>query len=214
MASNSPRRTALSPAPSSNSSPLSRLQSIANQMAPISTTSFPAEVVPQAPEDPLFGLMRAYKADQSPNKVDLVRGILPPLCSVCPANVAVGADMTTPGNWSVPGRQCEAVGSAGGQEGEFFFFFFVFFFFNGVRLLHRQQQLKPGTLAARTYAGACSPARVSNLFAPPKAPPNSPPHPAFLGGPTLVPACRHSWMLRASSLWRRPSPRCRSNPVL
>lgn len=122
MASNSPRRTALSPAPSSNSSPLSRLQSIANQMAPISTTSFPAEVVPQAPEDPLFGLMRAYKADQSPNKVDLVRGILPPLCSVCPANVAVGADMTTPGNWSVPGRQCEAVGSAGGQEGEFFFF--------------------------------------------------------------------------------------------
>ncbi|AEO55624.1 hypothetical protein MYCTH_2314321 [Thermothelomyces thermophilus ATCC 42464] len=40
-------------------------------MAPTSTTSFPAEVVPQAPEDPLFGLMRAYRADSSPNKVDL-----------------------------------------------------------------------------------------------------------------------------------------------
>jgi len=40
-------------------------------MAPTSITSFPAEVVPQAPEDPLFGLMRAYKADSSPDKVDL-----------------------------------------------------------------------------------------------------------------------------------------------
>lgn len=38
----------------------------------VSTTNFPAEVVPQAPEDPLFGLARAYKADESPNKVDLV----------------------------------------------------------------------------------------------------------------------------------------------
>lgn len=36
-------------------------------------TNFPAEIVPQAPEDALFGLMRAYKADDSPNKVDLVR---------------------------------------------------------------------------------------------------------------------------------------------
>ncbi|KAL2152930.1 hypothetical protein VTH82DRAFT_4085 [Thermothelomyces myriococcoides] len=40
-------------------------------MAPASATSFPAEVVPQAPEDPLFGLMRAYRADSNPNKVDL-----------------------------------------------------------------------------------------------------------------------------------------------
>ncbi|KAK4121619.1 PLP-dependent transferase [Parathielavia appendiculata] len=40
-------------------------------MAPTTITSFPPEVVPQAPEDPLFGLMRAYKADPSPNKVDL-----------------------------------------------------------------------------------------------------------------------------------------------
>jgi aspartate aminotransferase len=37
----------------------------------VSTTNFPAEVVPQAPEDPLFGLAREYKADDSPNKVDL-----------------------------------------------------------------------------------------------------------------------------------------------
>jgi len=35
-------------------------------------TNFPAEVVPQAPEDPLFGLMRAYRADESKDKVDLV----------------------------------------------------------------------------------------------------------------------------------------------
>ncbi len=32
---------------------------------------FSADVVPQAPTDPLFGLMAAYKADTSPNKVDL-----------------------------------------------------------------------------------------------------------------------------------------------
>ena len=38
----------------------------------VSTTSFPVEAVPQAPEDPLFGLMRAYRADQSKDKVDLV----------------------------------------------------------------------------------------------------------------------------------------------
>lgn len=37
-----------------------------------STTSFPADIVPQAPEDALFGLARAYRADNSPLKVDLV----------------------------------------------------------------------------------------------------------------------------------------------
>ncbi|CAK7264637.1 Aspartate aminotransferase, cytoplasmic [Sporothrix epigloea] len=36
-----------------------------------SFTCFPADLVPQAPEDPLFGLMAAYRADDSPNKVDL-----------------------------------------------------------------------------------------------------------------------------------------------
>lgn len=45
-------------------------------MALPQTTSFPAEVVPQAPEDPLFGLARAFKADPSPQKVDLVCGFL------------------------------------------------------------------------------------------------------------------------------------------
>jgi aspartate/tyrosine/aromatic aminotransferase len=34
-------------------------------------TSFSAEAVPQAPEDPLFGLMAAYRADTSDKKVDL-----------------------------------------------------------------------------------------------------------------------------------------------
>ena len=61
-----------SSSPPSSSPSLSRLQSIANHMAAITTTSFPAEAVPQAPEDPLFGLMRACKADNSPDKVDLV----------------------------------------------------------------------------------------------------------------------------------------------
>ena len=32
---------------------------------------FSEDVVPQAPEDPLFGLMTAYKADESDKKVDL-----------------------------------------------------------------------------------------------------------------------------------------------
>lgn len=58
---------------SSPTNPTDRIRSIANQMAnPILTTNFPAEAVPQAPEDPLFGLMAAYRADTSPDKVDLV----------------------------------------------------------------------------------------------------------------------------------------------
>jgi aspartate aminotransferase len=40
-------------------------------MSQSSPTSFPAETVPQAPEDPLFGLMAAYRADNSEKKVDL-----------------------------------------------------------------------------------------------------------------------------------------------
>lgn len=35
------------------------------------TSSFPANAVPQAPEDPLFGLMAAYRADTDAKKVDL-----------------------------------------------------------------------------------------------------------------------------------------------
>jgi len=41
--------------------------------SPVTATSFPVEAVPQAPEDPLFGLMRAFRADESKDKVDLVR---------------------------------------------------------------------------------------------------------------------------------------------
>ena len=35
------------------------------------STSFNADAVPQAPEDPLFGLMAAFRRDTDPNKVDL-----------------------------------------------------------------------------------------------------------------------------------------------
>lgn len=40
-------------------------------MSQLSSTSFPEDVVPQAPEDPLFGLMAAYRADTFDQKVDL-----------------------------------------------------------------------------------------------------------------------------------------------
>lgn len=36
-----------------------------------SPTNFTADVVPQAPEDALFGLMAAFRRDSDPNKVDL-----------------------------------------------------------------------------------------------------------------------------------------------
>ncbi|KAJ6784331.1 hypothetical protein PWT90_07251 [Aphanocladium album] len=61
-------------APSSTSATsLDRLNSIANHISPAMSTisSFPADSVPQAPEDALFGLARAYKADTSPLKIDL-----------------------------------------------------------------------------------------------------------------------------------------------
>lgn len=37
----------------------------------MAATSFDANAVPQAPEDPLFGLMAAYRRDNDPKKVDL-----------------------------------------------------------------------------------------------------------------------------------------------
>ncbi|KAL1302187.1 hypothetical protein AAFC00_002618 [Neodothiora populina] len=40
-------------------------------MGAINGTSFAADVVPQAPEDPLFGLMAAFRRDTDENKVDL-----------------------------------------------------------------------------------------------------------------------------------------------
>lgn len=47
------------------------MQSITGHMSSFASTSFPAEAVPQAPEDPLFGLMAAYRADTFDKKVDL-----------------------------------------------------------------------------------------------------------------------------------------------
>ncbi|KAJ9148939.1 Aspartate aminotransferase [Pleurostoma richardsiae] len=68
----SPHSSLVSSSSSSSSSPITRIRSIADHMAtPATATSFPPEAVPQAPEDPLFGLMRAFRADESPNKVDL-----------------------------------------------------------------------------------------------------------------------------------------------
>lgn len=61
-----------SPSSSSTTSPQSRLSQVSQHIAPMaSSTNFSAQVVPQAPEDPLFGLMAAYRKDESPNKVDL-----------------------------------------------------------------------------------------------------------------------------------------------
>ncbi|KAI1815333.1 PLP-dependent transferase [Poronia punctata] len=53
---------------------ISRVQNLASQMSTPSVTNFSAERVPQAPEDAVFGLMRAYKADDYPNKIDLSVG--------------------------------------------------------------------------------------------------------------------------------------------
>jgi len=38
---------------------------------PATESRFNANTVPQAPEDPLFGLMAAYRKDEDKNKVDL-----------------------------------------------------------------------------------------------------------------------------------------------
>ena len=40
-------------------------------MAAAKPTAFRSDAVPQAPEDPLFGLMAAYRKDTSDKKVDL-----------------------------------------------------------------------------------------------------------------------------------------------
>ena len=40
-------------------------------MGSASRSVFTTDVVPQAPEDPLFGLMAAYRRDTDPKKVDL-----------------------------------------------------------------------------------------------------------------------------------------------
>ncbi|KAI1332351.1 PLP-dependent transferase [Xylariaceae sp. FL0255] len=53
---------------------VARVQSIVRQMSPPSATSFTAEVVPQAPADPLFGLLANFKADDHPDKLDVIIG--------------------------------------------------------------------------------------------------------------------------------------------
>jgi aspartate aminotransferase, cytoplasmic len=54
-----------------HNTPQSRLQQISTQMAVQKPTAFQSDVVPQAPEDPLFGLMAAYRKDTFDKKVDL-----------------------------------------------------------------------------------------------------------------------------------------------
>jgi aspartate aminotransferase len=67
-----PRTTSQTPlTPPSSTSPRSRLTQISTHIAPMAATSFDASVVPQAPEDPLFGLMAAYRRDTDSKKVDL-----------------------------------------------------------------------------------------------------------------------------------------------
>ena len=51
--------------------PLDRLTHISNHMAIKKSTAFTADNVPKAPEDPLFGLMAAYRRDDFDRKVDL-----------------------------------------------------------------------------------------------------------------------------------------------
>ena len=51
--------------------PLARLCSIKGHMDGSNPTVFHADHVPQAPEDPLFGLMAAYRKDEFDKKVDL-----------------------------------------------------------------------------------------------------------------------------------------------
>ena len=53
----------------STSTPSSRLHQVSQQLSPNMATAFDASVVPQAPEDPLFGLMAAYRKDADANKV-------------------------------------------------------------------------------------------------------------------------------------------------
>jgi hypothetical protein len=48
-----------------------RLDQVAKHLSGAMASPFSSEVVPQAPEDPLFGLMAAYKADTFDRKVDL-----------------------------------------------------------------------------------------------------------------------------------------------
>ena len=54
-----------------SSSPQTRLQQVTAHMSADHGSAFTADVVPQAPEDPLFGLMASFRKDSDSNKVDL-----------------------------------------------------------------------------------------------------------------------------------------------
>lgn len=60
-----------SPNPSESAKSIDRLANISAHMAGSNSTVFTTESVPQAPEDPLFGLMSAYRKDSFEKKVDL-----------------------------------------------------------------------------------------------------------------------------------------------
>ncbi|XTI87862.1 PLP-dependent transferase [Cenococcum geophilum] len=59
------------PVSSFSTSPQSRPSQISAHMTSTVPTAFHADAVPQAPEDPLFGLMAAFRKDTFENKVDL-----------------------------------------------------------------------------------------------------------------------------------------------
>lgn len=64
--------SAPSAAISASSTARDRLSSVSNHIMGSSSPSvFTAAAVPAAPEDPLFGLMKAYREDPSDKKVDL-----------------------------------------------------------------------------------------------------------------------------------------------
>lgn len=70
----SPRDIQFSSSSSSNNSiSVSRLNQLSSHIMGSTATAgiFTADRVPQAPEDPLFGLMAAYRKDSSDKKVDL-----------------------------------------------------------------------------------------------------------------------------------------------
>lgn len=66
-----PRPPTSTSSPPTPPSPHTRLSQISSHLTPMAATSFNADVVPQAPEDPLFGLMAAFRRDEDPKKVDL-----------------------------------------------------------------------------------------------------------------------------------------------
>ncbi|KAL9029258.1 MAG: hypothetical protein Q9196_002479 [Gyalolechia fulgens] len=66
-----PSASPSSPPSSEATKPTQRLASIRGHMEGSNPTVFTADNVPQAPEDPLFGLMAAYRRDTFEKKVDL-----------------------------------------------------------------------------------------------------------------------------------------------